>query len=930
MRRKSGRKQSQHSPKPHAHEPPSDRPNLPAWKKALFAFVTVGGFFVLLEILLALWGVEPVLYAEDPYVGFAGNIPLLVEQKAADGQVYMVTAPNKIKWFNKQRFLKQKPQGTYRIFSMGGSTTYGRPYDDALSFSGWLREFLPLADPSRKWEVINAGGISYASYRVTVVMEELIHYEPDLFIIYSGHNEFLERRTYREIIEAPKPLTAVGGLVSRTRLYAAGRKILTATRNQPTDPENAETLLKGEVDAMLDHAVGPEDYTRDDALWEQVIAHYRLNLNRMIDIASSAGADVALVTPASNLKDSSPFKSEHRKDLSSAELGRFDDLYARAQRDRKAGELNGALAALEEAAAIDDRYADLHYQRGLVLYHLGRYPEARATLRRALDEDICPLRALTSMGGIILEVADERQVPLIDFAGVIENRSENGVPGADYFHDHVHLTSEGYRMLALQLIDTLAQRKIVAMSDTWDDAALAAATREVEGRLDQQAHGVALRNLAKVLDWAGKFEEAGRLAARAAELLGEDAVSSYVAGRSAEEQGALDVAVRHFRQATRLKPDYIEPHMRLAKALMSQGSYEEAIEHFRQALRIKPDAAEPHNNLGMALMSLERFDEAIKHYGQALRIRPEYTAAHSNLGIALMLQGKLGGAISKFREALRLDPDYAEAKSNLGSALLSQGNLEEATEQFRQSLQLDPNQAQARSNLGFALVSKGELDQGIHEFRQALELSPGHAEAHNNLGNALLSQGKLGEAIRHIRLALRSNPEFAEAHNNLGHALISQGRSSEAIRHFRRATRIDPEYAEAQYNLGAALELTGRADAALDHFRQARKLKPDWHLPPNDMAWILATHGASSVRNGERAVRLAVRAAQLTEYNHPLVLDTLAASYAEVGEFERAVETATKAHRLYSAGKTGDLAGRVLKRLELYKRRKPYREGIRR
>ena len=928
MRRKSGRKQPQRSPKSRAHEPPSQRPKLPAWKKALFAFVTVGGFFVLVEISLALWGIEPVLYAEDPYVGFAGNIPLLIEETAADGQVYMVTAPNKIKWFNKQRFLKQKPQGTYRIFSMGGSTTYGRPYDDALSFSGWLREFLPLADPSRKWEVINAGGISYASYRVTVVMEELIQYEPDLFIIYSGHNEFLERRTYGEIIEAPKPLTAVGGLASRTRLYAAGRRILTAARDQPTEAKNAETLLKGEVDAMLDHAVGPEDYTRDDALWEQVIAHYRFNLNRMIDIASLAGADVVMVTPASNLKDSSPFKSEHRKDLSNAELGRFDDLYARAQRARKAGELNDALAALEEAAAIDGRYADLHYQRGLVLYDLGRYSEARTTLRRALDEDICPLRALTSMGGIILEVADQRQVPLIDFAGIIENRSENGVSGADYFHDHVHLTSGGYRLLALQFIDTLARRKIVELSNTWDDAAIAAATREVEGRLDQQAHGVALRNLAKVLDWAGKFEEAGRLAARAAELLGEDAVSSYVAGRSAEERGELDVAVGHFRQATRLKPDYIEPHMRLAKALMSQGSYEEAIVHFRQALGIKPDAAEPHNNLGMALMSLERFDEAISHYGQALRIRPEYTAAHSNLGIALMLQGKLGEAISKFREALRLDPDYAEAKSNLGSALLSQGDFEEATEQLRHSLRLDPSQAQARSNLGFALASQGQLDLAIHQFRQALELSPGHAEAHNNLGNALLSQGKLREAISHIRRALRSNPELAEAHNNLGHALISQGRNSEAIRHFRRATQIDPDYAEAHYNLGAALELTGRADAALERFRQAQKLKPNWHLPANDMAWILATHSASSVRNGERAVRLAVRAAQLTEYKHPLVLDTLAASYAEAGEFERAIENATKAHRLYSASKTGDLADRVLKRLALYKRGKPYREGI--
>ena len=93
---------------------------------------------------------------------------------------------------------------------MGGSTTYGRPFDDATSFCGWLRELLPVADPSRQWELINAGGISYASYRVAALMEELADYQPDVFIVYSGQNEFLERRTYSGIIEMPAPVRGSG------------------------------------------------------------------------------------------------------------------------------------------------------------------------------------------------------------------------------------------------------------------------------------------------------------------------------------------------------------------------------------------------------------------------------------------------------------------------------------------------------------------------------------------------------------------------------------------------------------------------------------------------------------------------------------------------------------------------------------------------
>ena len=112
---------------------------------------------------------------------------------------WLVTAQNKRGYFNVQGFPQVKAPGTYRIFTLGGSTTYGRPYDDKTSFSGWLREFLPMADSQRNWEVINAGGISYASYRVAHLMEELVNYQPDLFIIYTGHNEFLEERTYGQI-----------------------------------------------------------------------------------------------------------------------------------------------------------------------------------------------------------------------------------------------------------------------------------------------------------------------------------------------------------------------------------------------------------------------------------------------------------------------------------------------------------------------------------------------------------------------------------------------------------------------------------------------------------------------------------------------------------------------------------------------------------
>src|SRR6056297_3126564 len=94
-------------------------------------------FFALLEGGFFLFGVEPVLRSEDPFVGFAGNVPLCEESRAPSGMKMLVTAENKQHLFNRQMFIEKKAQDTFRIFCLGGSTTYGRPYNDMTSFAGW-------------------------------------------------------------------------------------------------------------------------------------------------------------------------------------------------------------------------------------------------------------------------------------------------------------------------------------------------------------------------------------------------------------------------------------------------------------------------------------------------------------------------------------------------------------------------------------------------------------------------------------------------------------------------------------------------------------------------------------------------------------------------------------------------------------------------
>ncbi len=99
---------------------------------------------------LALVGIRPISDSEDPFVGFTSRYPLFEESQAEDGTLVFATVRNKLKFFNYQEFARHKPDGTYRIFCMGGSTTYGRPYQHETSFCGWLESLLPVADPSRR------------------------------------------------------------------------------------------------------------------------------------------------------------------------------------------------------------------------------------------------------------------------------------------------------------------------------------------------------------------------------------------------------------------------------------------------------------------------------------------------------------------------------------------------------------------------------------------------------------------------------------------------------------------------------------------------------------------------------------------------------------------------------------------------------------
>ena len=216
------------------------------------------------------------------------------------------------------------------------------------------------------------------------------------------------------------------------------------------------------------------------------------------------------------------------------------------------------------------------------------------------------------------------------------------------------------------------------------------------------------------------------------------------------------------------------------------------------------------------------------------------------------------------------------------------------------------------------------MDEAIGQFRRALQINPDHAKAHNSLGNALLQKGNVDEAIAQYQMALQINPHSEEACYNFGNALLRQGKVDEAIAQYQRALEIKPDFAEAHFNLGAVLFHQGKEDEAIAQYQRALQIKPDKPEVQNNLAWVLATSPHASLRNGNQAVALAQRANQLTGDGNPIMLDTLAAAYAEAGRFPEAVTTAQRALHLAEDRSDMGLAESLQSQLKLFQAGRPY------
>jgi len=341
-------------------------------------------------------------------------------------------------------------------------------------------------------------------------------------------------------------------------------------------------------------------------------------------------------------------------------------------------------------------------------------------------------------------------------------------------------------------------------------------------------------------------------------------------------------------EAIRTNPRAPAP-LRLRGALRAgQEKYDQALADFDAAIKLDPDNASVHEERAKVLIELKRYDEALSSLDTAAKLAPKSVGP-------LVHRARIYGIQSDFQKALEvLDEAYALQPANPAVLLLRASMYQELKQE----------------------------DKALADVDEVLKLYPRLPLAMRFRAMLLARSGKFDLAAEQLEELQKAEPEDREVELQLALFYIAEGHSRKAIEKFSAVLEKQPDNAVALRGRGDALLRIGKQAEAIADYEKAITIEPDDTGVLNNLAWVLATSPDEKLRDGKRAIKLATKACELTEYKAPHILSTLAAGYAETGDFQTAIKWSQKAVELGSEDQLEPLT----KELETYRAGKPVRE----
>lgn len=569
------------------------------------------------------------------------------------------------------RFPARKDPDTWRVFSLGASSTVGDPYGPASSYSAFAQQMLQELHPDRRIEILNCGIVAISSLNVLDLLDEALDHEPDAVLLYTGHNEAYGADAVLSGLRGTVDTRA--GLKFRlwlrnTRLGLLAQQI--ARQRKAPDGGPGGTRAREFGMDLMQGKVLPEW----SDLHAAMLRIYRGNLEEMIQVCRRRGVPVILCTLPSNLRDQSPLGSAHGPKLPADRLAAWERAFEFGRRAMEQGRWEEALPSLREAAAADSFHAETRFRLARCLDRTGQ--PALREYRAARDLDIVHFRACSEQNRVVREVAARAgsAVILVDVERRLAEISPDGIPGREFMTEHVHPLIDGHHQIARWIVETLEASPAAGLGPAAGG-----------GGLDRLADRTRLRASLGI----EPIDDAAGLA-----LTLHHKLIKWPFTQACENQDARRRMRADLDSIARL----LDPVAASVLADLEQGRFPDGFDYGHRHQEIARRALAG----GQPDLAAAAFARASRHFGP----NAELTV---NEAQARLMAGELAATDSLLARAAAIDPKFARTTFVRAMLRGTEGRAREARELFQQYVQLEPTGLFAQA----ARQSIQRLDRGL-------------------------------------------------------------------------------------------------------------------------------------------------------------------------------------------------------------------------
>ena len=384
-------------------------------------------FALLALVELSLWIVDA--YPQPPlFYNVTEGDTSYTQINSQVGERYFDKAIMPVPNLYPQKFSSEKRTETIRIFCLGGSTTAGFPYEMTVPFSQQLALLLKADYPGRDFEVINMGLSAINSFTIVDWIPDILKQQPDLILLYMGHNEFYGAYGTGSTISLGHDGRIVR-LILKMQKFRVVQMISSIIRGF-SDP-----LSAGANPTLMEKVIDDKFIESNSVLRIKTRENFSANLDVILNACKSAGVPVVLSNLVSNIKDQIPL-----------------DMTSNPQRtSTKANKL---------------------YLKGLREFRQGDTTTAHISLTREKNQDQVPFRGNDYLIEILQVKAGRFAHPIVDMKSAFRRASNSSIPGNELFSDHLHPNPIGYHLMAREFRKAIDRTDLLPMTSIQDTTML--------------------------------------------------------------------------------------------------------------------------------------------------------------------------------------------------------------------------------------------------------------------------------------------------------------------------------------------------------------------------------------------------------------------------------------------------------------------------